>query len=529
MKLSIMTAFAGSIWAKTSACRLIQGRGRITARPTGGQQTPNFAPNYRVSMKPTLQFRLSQHLTLTPQLQQSIRLLQLSTVELNQEIEKMLMENPVLEREDAEDGLTPSTTYSSQDPLVPGTTEAPAAPASESQDASPDEWQPDFSKATRTGSDDDEDGDRAFVAPETVSLRQHLNDQLSLTNLPQRDRALIKMLIDAVDDHGYLTQPLEEIALLLPPEADADMEDLGIALRHLQNMEPAGVGARSPSECLLLQIRALMPETDTDTRIAKLATTIVEHHLESLAQRDYSRLRQLTGANDDDLRAAQRLILRLNPHPGSAFSNVETRYVIPDVVVRRIEGIWRASLNPEAMPKLCINRLYASLLSGNRNSTGSMPGQLQEARWLIKNVQQRFDTILRVSQAIIDRQRHFFEHGEVAMRPMVLREIAETLGLHESTISRVTTQKYMATPRGTYELKYFFGSHVATETGGACSATAIRALIKQLVSGEDTKAPLSDSRISQILGQQGIVVARRTIAKYRESLQIPPVNLRKSL
>jgi RNA polymerase sigma-54 factor len=199
------------------------------------------------------------------------------------------------------------------------------------------------------------------------------------------------------------------------------------------------------------------------------------------------------------------------------------------VIVRRIKGVWRASLNRDAMPKLRINRLYASLLAGNRNGASSMTGQLQEARWLIKNVQQRFDTILRVSQAIIDRQRHFFEHGEVAMRPMVLREIAETLGLHESTISRVTTQKYMATPRGTYELKYFFGSHVSTETGGACSATAIRALIKQLVAAEDTKSPLSDSRISQILSQQGIVVARRTIAKYRESLQIPPVNLRKSL
>ena len=502
---------------------------RLPPGRTGGQQTPNFAPNYRVPMKPTLQFRLSQHLTLTPQLQQSIRLLQLSTVELNQEIEKMLMENPVLERDDAEDGLTPSAAYSSQDALGPGATDAPTAPASEPQESGPDEWQPDFSAAPRAGSDDDEDGDRSFVAPETISLRQHLNDQLSLTNLPQRDRALIGMLIDALDDDGYLTQPLEEIALLLPPEADVDIEDLGIALRHLQNMEPAGVGARTPSECLLLQIRAMMPDTDADARVGKLAANIAEHHLESLAQRDYSKLRQLTGASDDALRAAQRLILRLNPHPGSAFSNVETRYVVPDVIVRRIKGVWRASLNSEAMPKLRINRLYASLLSGNRNTTGSMSGQLQEARWLIKNVQQRFDTILRVSQAIIDRQRHFFEHGEVAMRPMVLREIAETLGLHESTISRVTTQKYMATPRGTYELKYFFGSHVATETGGACSATAIRALIKQLVSAEDTKSPLSDSRISQILGQQGIVVARRTIAKYRESLQIPPVNLRKSL
>ncbi len=484
-------------------------------------------------MKPTLQFRLSQHLTLTPQLQQSIKLLQLSTVELNQEIERMLMENPILEREDAEDGLTPPGTFTAPEAPADGNAapETPGAAAGDTPEAaSGDEWQPDFSASPRTGSDDDEDSDRAFVAPENLSLRQHLNNQLILTNLARRDRALIGMLIDALDDDGYLTQPLEEIAELLPPEADAGIEDLGIALRHLQNMEPAGVGARTPSECLLLQIRAMTPETAEQAGIAKLAGTIAEHHLEALANRDYSRLRQLTGASDDDLRAAQRLILRLNPHPGAAFSDVETRYVVPDVVVRRIKGVWRASLNPEAMPKLRINRLYASLLAGNRGSPGgSMSGQLQEARWLIKNVQQRFDTILRVSQAIIDRQRHFFEHGEVAMRPMVLREIAETLGLHESTISRVTTQKYMATPRGTYELKYFFGSHVATDTGGACSATAIRALIKQLVAAEDTKTPLSDSRISQILGQQGIVVARRTIAKYRESLQIPPVNLRKSL
>lgn len=337
------------------------------------------------------------------------------------------------------------------------------------------------------------------------------------------------MLIDALDDDGYLTQMLDEIAQLLPPEADADIDDLGIALRHLQNMEPTGVGARSPSECLLLQIRAIHQEPGSENGTSSLASLIAEHHLESLAQRDYSRLRRLTGATDDQLRAAQQLILRLNPHPGAAFSDVATRYVVPDVIVRRVKGVWQASLNAEAMPKLRVNRLYASLLSGSRNGAGQMTGQLQEARWLIKNVQQRFDTILRVSQAIVDRQRHFFEHGEVAMRPMVLREIAETLGLHESTISRVTTQKYMATPRGTYELKYFFGSHVATETGGACSATAIRALIKQLVAAEDTKAPLSDSRISQILGQQGIVVARRTIAKYREALQIPAVNLRKSL
>jgi len=261
----------------------------------------------------------------------------------------------------------------------------------------------------------------------------------------------------------------------------------------------------------------------------QLALEIVEKHLELLASRDYTRLKSATGAGEDALRAAQRLIQALNPRPGAAFAQVEARYVVPDVVVKKVRNVWRASLNPEAMPKLRINRLYAEL-AGSRGSGGaSISSQLQEARWLIKNVQQRFETILRVSQAIVDRQRHFFEHGEVAMRPLVLREIAETLSLHESTISRVTTQKYMATPRGTYELKYFFGSHVATDAGGSASSTAIRALIKQLVAAEDSKAPLSDARISQILAEQGIVVARRTIAKYRESLQIPPVNQRKSL
>jgi RNA polymerase sigma-54 factor len=335
---------------------------------------------------------------------------------------------------------------------------------------------------------------------------------------------LVELLIDALDDDGYLTLQLEEIGALLPPELEVDLEELSIALRHLQHFEPAGVGARSPAECLLLQLR-LLPEDPT----RRLAMEITEKHLELLATRDYTRLKSATGASEDGLRAAQRLIQALNPRPGASFAKVETRYVVPDVIVRKLRSVWRASLNPDAMPRLRINRLYAELAAGARNGGNSISSQLQEARWLIKNVQQRFDTILRVSQAIVDRQRHFLEHGEVAMRPLVLREIAETLGLHESTISRVTTQKFMATPRGTYELKYFFGSHVATDAGGSASSTAIRALIKQLVAAEDAKAPLSDARISQVLAEQGIVVARRTIAKYRESLQIPPVNQRKSL
>jgi RNA polymerase sigma-54 factor len=286
------------------------------------------------------------------------------------------------------------------------------------------------------------------------------------------------------------------------------------------------VGARTLAECLQLQLQA-MPES---TPYRQMALTVVKNHLDALATRDYAKLKKALRCEDDVLREVQRLIIGLNPRPGLTFSKEDARYVVSDVIVRKIKGAWIAALNPDAMPKLRINRMYADILSRNRDSSyQQLSGQLQEAKWLIKNVQQRFDTILRVSQCIVDRQRHFFEHGEVAMRPLVLREIAEILGLHESTVSRVTTQKFMLTPRGIFELKYFFGSHVSTETGGACSATAIRALIKQLVGEEDSKHPLSDSQISEILGKQGIVVARRTIAKYRESLQILPVNLRKSI
>ena len=476
-------------------------------------------------MKPTLQFRLSQHLTLTPQLQQSIRLLQLSTVELNQEIERMLMENPILEREDIE-GDAQAAFAPPRD--APQTAPEQSAPASDEPPAEQrrEDWLLEFAAPAR-GSDDEDEGDRVFASPDTPTLRDHLNQQLTLTGIGERDRALVAMLIDVLDDDGYLTQPLEEIAALFSAEAQVGVEELGIALRHLQNLEPAGVGARSPGECLVLQLRA--DAALRDHPACALATEIAQKHLQLLASRDYARLRSLTGAQEEELRAAQKLIQSLNPHPGAAFARIETRYMIPDVIVRKVKSVWRASLNPEAMPRLRINRLYADLAGSARNGANALASQLQEARWMIKNVQQRFDTILRVSQAIVDRQRHFFEHGEVAMRPMVLREIAETLGLLESTISRVTTQKFMATPRGTFELKYFFGSHVATDTGGAASSTAIRALIRQLVAAEDARSPLSDARIAQVLGQQGIVVARRTIAKYRESLQIPPVSQRKSL
>lgn len=485
-------------------------------------------------MKPTLQLKLSQHLALTPQLQQSIRLLQLSTVELEQEIEKYLLENPLLERDENE-FAAPTAPAGERDEREErgerdsgdGTAEPDGAAESSAEtsaaDALDDAWSGDTSyTGSGTGSGDDDDADFRDVQAATTTLREHLLWQLGLMQLPLRDLTLVQCLIDALDDDGYLTASLDELAEVLPDELEIGAEELQIALSMLQSLDPTGVGARSPQECLALQLMAL-PEDPTRS----LALTIVRSHLDLLAGRDFARLKRLTGCDDDALRAAQTLIRSLNPRPGAQYAALEARYITPDVVVRKSRGQWVVAINGEAYPRLRINRLYADILSRQRGS--GLAGQLQEARWLIKNVEQRFDTILRVAQAILDRQRQFFEHGDVAMRPLVLREIADILGLHESTISRVTTQKYMATPRGIFELKYFFGSHVATDSGGACSATAIRALIKQLIGAEDAKKPLSDSQLSEILGQQGIVVARRTIAKYREALNIPPVNLRKSI
>ena len=483
-------------------------------------------------MKPTLQLKLSQHLTLTPQLQQSIKLLQLSTLELNQEIERFLLENPMLERADGDDQeyAAPPPGTSSTDGANSNDRDG-STNESSPQESTPEpteyeqaaDW-PTSGAGNGTSSRDDDDGDYQDIQAAETSLRDHLNQQISLSPLSDRDRALARFIIEALDDDGYLNQDLEELLALLPVELEVDMDDLTIALHQVQSLEPAGIGARSPQECLALQLR-----TRPHDAIRDYAHAIATQHLELLAERNFARLKRLLGCNDDELRAAHALICSLDPHPGSRYSSQETRYVLPDVVVRKIRGHWVASLNAEAMPRLRVNALYASILQQNRGSGGALTSQLQEARWLIKNVQQRFDTILRVSQAIVDQQRQFFEYGDVAMRPLTLREIAEQLELHESTISRVTTQKFMATPRGVFELKYFFGSHVATDTGGAASSTAIRALIRQLIEAEDKKKPLSDSRIAELLGQQGIVVARRTIAKYRESLNIPPVSQRKTI
>ncbi len=495
-------------------------------------------------MKQSLQLRTSQHLALTPQLQQSIRLLQLSTLELHQEIEQILGDNPLLERLD--DPLDHSVRLLADGAInnAPAPGEAPPTPGqqAEGEGSAPAEGEgaeggavdgdrPDNDWSEGSGassgsssSSDDEDG-RPQLEACAITLREHLMEQVRETLLSTRDRALAELVIDALDDNGYLEEPLDDIHARLPEELEVDLDELRCALAMVQSMDPVGVGARSAAECLALQIRR-MPGVPMVTR--RMALKIVEGYLTWFAQREYSKLKKALDCDDEDLREVQAVVRQCNPHPGAAFASNVSDYVVPDVIVRRAKNGWAVTLNQDVMPRLRVNSLYATMLKQGR-SESQMGAQMQEAKWLIKNMRQRFDTILRVAEAIVERQRNFFSHGAVAMRPLVLREIADTLGLHESTISRVTTQKYMLTPHGMFELKYFFGSHVATEAGGEASSTAIRALIAQLTGAEDPKNPLSDSKIAEMLGEQGMVIARRTVAKYREALKIPPVSLRKAL
>ena len=513
-------------------------------------------------MKPSLQVRLSQHLALTPQLQQSIRLLQLSTLELHQEVEQMLEQNPFLEPDD--DGP------SAFEPLAERTsaaeragereTERAAEPASEGGDEAPgldgaelgtterDDWEngterDDFdgigetpSKSAGQGESDDFDGAERDAALPT--LQDHLREQLSGMRLSPEDAASVMVLIESLTDDGYLADPIEEIAAqLLGEEADDEAREalvdrLRCGLRFLQSMEPTGVGAANLSECLMLQLRTL-PRSEAQL----VAIIVCKSHLDLLARRDLKKLVAATGADEDLLKQAQALIVACEPKPGRPFARAEANIIVPDVIVQKSGRNWKVTLNPDVMPRLRINDLYANAIRQGRGSGGAglngagagLNARLQEARWFMKNILQRFDTIQRVSQAIVERQKSFFTHGEIAMKPLVLREIADELGLHESTISRVTTAKYMSTPFGTFELKYFFGSSLNTDAGGNASSTAVRALIKQLVAAEDPGKPLSDSQLSNMLEEQGIQVARRTVAKYREALKIAPANLRKAM
>jgi RNA polymerase sigma-54 factor len=507
-------------------------------------------------MKPSLQVRLSQHLALTPQLQQSIRLLQLSTLELHQEVEQMLEQNPFLETEEE---AMPAYEQSLERPSASATASADREDAEARSDTGADaggdepagidaagmgtterdDWEngterEDFDgiRETPSGSASSSTSDDDFDPQErnssSQSLPDHLRAQLAGMRLSPEDFAALNVLIESLDADGYLADSLEDIAAQLADNDDgreALLERLQCALKWLQSLEPLGIGARDLPECLVLQLRA-QPRCEAQA----VAIIVCKQHLELLARRDLKKLMAVTGADEELLKAAQALIVSCEPKPGRPFSNAEANIVVPDVIVVKSGRGWKVVLNPDVMPKLRINDLYAQAIKGQRNGAGApMSARLQEARWFMKNIQQRFDTIARVSQAIVERQKAFFSHGAIAMKPLVLREIADELGLHESTISRVTTAKYMATPMGTYELKYFFGSGLATEAGGNASSTAVRALIKQLVAAEPAEKPLSDNQLAEMLAEQGIQVARRTVAKYREALKIAPANLRTAM
>ena len=387
--------------------------------------------------------------------------------------------------------------------------------------------------SARIGQGEDDEFEHGERGGADLSLQDHLRRQLAGMRLSDEDRAAVQVLIESLDLDGYLADPLDEIGERLAAMLDLDGEEahdelqqrLQIALKWLQSLEPTGIGARSLGECLCLQLR-----TRPECPARPVALDIAAHHLELLAKRDIKKLVAATGADEDLIRDAQALIVGCEPKPGRPFTNAESNIIVPDVIVSRSGRGFKVALNPDVMPKLRINDLYAQAMKGQRNgSGGGLTGRLQEARWFMKNILQRFDTILRVSQAIVERQKNFFTHGDIAMKPLVLREIADELGLHESTISRVTTAKYMATPQGTFELKHFFGSSLNTEAGGNASSTAVRALLQQLVDAEDPASPLSDSQLSQMLEEQGIQVARRTVAKYRDALKIPSASLRKTL
>ncbi|MDM9560874.1 RNA polymerase factor sigma-54 [Bordetella petrii] len=465
--------------------------------------------------RPALELRTGQHLALTPQLQQSIRLLQLSTLDLQAEIDQALADNPMLERseERADTDAHPERETTLDD--------EPAREAETRADEMPG--------AGGVYPDDRADG------PDTArseTLREHLLAQLGLTRAGRRDAALVGLLIDELDENGYLGSPLEEILQWLPPEAEADLDELRAALTLLQSFDPPGIGARDMAECLVLQLRnpdlSRLREA-ADPAVLACARRLCADHLPLLAAGNLARLREALRCDEATARAAHALIRRLDPRPGRAWTVPAADYAVPDVIVRKTRQGWQAVLNSAAVPRLQVNGLYAQLLGNQRESShAGLHAQLQQARWMIRNVEQRFDTILRVAQVIVARQSAFFSEGPGAMRPLILKDVAGELGLHESTISRATTQKYMLTPFGTLELKRFFGTGVATDAGEVASATAVQAFIRQLVADEDRRKPLSDNQITQRLADQGIVIARRTVAKYREALRIAPASLRKA-
>ncbi|MDG6098065.1 MAG: RNA polymerase factor sigma-54 [Pseudomonadota bacterium] len=491
-------------------------------------------------MKPSLQLKFSQQLTMTPQLQQAIKLLQLSTLDLQQEIQEALDSNPLLEVDDNSDNDTveKSKLDAEADAAATASTDTSmdtneALEKNELPDELPIDstWDEYYSASSAPApgpaSNDDEN---VFQGETTDNIQDHLLWQMRLTPFSDVDRAIAIAIIDSIDESGYLTVTVEDILQSVNTEdmeEPVEVDEIECVLKRIQMFDPIGSGSRTPQECLLVQLKQFAP----DTPWLKEAKILIEDYADLLGSKDYRTLMRKSRLKEDDLREAMRLLQTLNPRPGSALITQEPEYVIPDVSVTKKKGRWVVELNPDSLPKLSVNQQYAAMSRQARNSSDSqfIRSHMQEAKWFIKSLESRNETLLKVANCIVQQQMGFFEHGPEMMKPMVLNDVAEMVDMHESTISRVTTQKYMHTPRGIFELKYFFSSHVATESGGECSSTAIRALIKKLVAAEKPSKPLSDSKIAQLLAEQGIKVARRTIAKYRESLSIPPSNQRKSL
>lgn len=470
-------------------------------------------------MAPALDLRLRQHLALTPQLQQALRLLQLSALEFAQEMGEALVNNPFLEEGATETKAahsTPSSTLS--DPATPATAAPEPTPDPETEERYSYE-----SPSFGSGSSGEIENDRTDWSEPEPSLHAHLRNQLMLSQMGERDRALTHFVVDALDDDGYLKVSLEELAAAAPPHAAVDAEELRAAVRLVQTLEPAGVAARDLQECLTLQLEA-RPERGPAWECAR---KIVENHLTVLAAHELGKLQQQLSCDEKTMHQAIALIRSLDPKPGHRFGRGDARFVIPDVIVNKVRGKWTVNLNPAVVPRLRINRSYADAVSGAGHSFLSK--QLQEARWLLRSMEQRLVTIQRVAEAIVQKQRAFLEYGEVAMKPLALKHIAAQLNLHESTVCRVTNNKYMATPRGVYEFKHFFSRQLATEAGGACSATAVRALLKELITTEDPSRPLSDAKLATLLSEQGLRVARRTITKYRTLMRVPSVEVRRTL
>ena len=480
-------------------------------------------------MKASLQLRVGHGLSMTPQLQQSIRLLQLSSIELQAEIQEALEENPLLEIEENFDYIN---TSNQQEEEGDGSENSPLEIENIPTELQTDsEWEDTFENQRPTSAshsqtissdiirdDEDESGQ---------SLQEHLLWQMRLTPFSELEQLIAIHIIDAIEDDGYFKGSLEDIGLSLGSEYDVNLDEIEAVLHRLQHFDPIGVGSRDLRECLLTQLHLF----EHDNGQTELLTVLIDQYLEVLANRDYQQIKSALKITDGKLTELVELIQLLNPRPGGQIQVDKTEYIVPDVYVRKLNNRWQLSLNVDNTPKLKVAEHYAQLIKRADNSTDNvyLKNHLQEARWFIKNLQSRNDTLLKVTEAIINRQKDFLEYGDEALRPLILQNIAEEVEMHESTISRITTRKYLHTPRGIFELKYFFSSHVNTDSGGECSATAIRAIIKKLVHAENIRKPLSDSKIADILGEKGIKVARRTIAKYRESLAIAPSNVRKRL